>query len=285
MAAGQRPLPGAPESVASTEAVLDAAERPRDAVRGATPAIGRAIGGLHASAGNGAISRLFAAGTPAVRPGRTAATERPVVQASLDDEAAAPVEEAGSTEADVTGEGSTPAELAAGAPTPGPSWTKVGPPTPGSFTVSGTLREVATALAARPEAGSETATASRDYDVWTPEGGEETILAARVTVKQDVQLPTWSDKSKATKNQQAEWDRFHAAITTHEAGHVSTDKTSFAGTHSKMIGKSPTDGDTELTTAETQATTDNKTYDTTTNSGLNQGTGINANIDEVTKVP
>ena len=130
-----------------------------------------------------------------------------------------------------------------------------------------------------------TTTPSSDIETWTPDGGTEQIIAARVTVGQVVELPTWTDKSSATAKQQAEWDRFHAAITTHEGGHVSTDKTSFAGAHSRMVGKSPTDGDTALDGVEAKATTDNDAYDASTNRGLTQGTGINPNIDEVTKVP
>jgi hypothetical protein len=181
--------------------------------------------------------------------------------------------------------GTAATELGTGAPVPGRSWTTVGPPASASYSVSGTLREVANAVAARPEVGSEVATSSRDLETWTPDGGSEQTTAARVTVKQIVELPTWTDESSATLHQQAEWDHFHAAITTHEAGHVSTDKTSFAGTHSKMAGRSPTDGDAELDTVDAQAKSDNATYDTATMSGLSQGTGFNANIDEVTKVP
>lgn len=281
---------GPHRELAPTEAVFDAAARSQEPGRGGGHAVGRAVDALHASAGNAAIAGLFAGrsagsergGQPQVRAGRSETIDRPVVQASLDDEAGAEgMSEGEASLPDETGA----TELGTGAPAAGPSWTKVGPPTSGSFSVSGTLREVANTLAARPEAGSETATSSRQLETWTPDGGSEEVIAARVTVKQEVELPTWTDRGKATRNQQAEWDRFHAAITTHEAGHVSTDKTSFAGTHSAMIGKSPADADTELTNADTKATTDNKAYDTTTNSGLNQGTGINANIDEVTKVP
>jgi hypothetical protein len=274
------------DPAASTAAVFEAAARDREPGRGGVPALGRAVDALHASAGNGAIAGLFAGraagshreGTAAVRAARSETSERPVVQASFDDEPAAEAEAATADDAAAT-------ELGTGAPTPGPSWTKVGPPSPSTYTVSGSLRDVANTVAARPEAGSVTATSARDFDVWTPGEGEEKVLAARVTVKQVLELPTWSDKSSATKNQQAEWDRFHAAITTHEAGHVSTDKTSFAGTHTTMVGQTPAKADEALNDADTKATAANKDYDTATKSGLSQGTGINPNIDEVTKVP
>ena len=144
---------------------------------------------------------------------------------------------------------------------------------------------MANAVGARPEAGSVTITPSADTDSWAPEGGTEKVTAARVTVAQVMELPTWTDKANATKNQQAEWDRFHGAVTTHENGHVAIDKTSFAGAHSKMVGKSPADADTKLDEVDKQAKTDNDTYDAGNDHGRKQGTGINPNIDEVTKVP
>ena len=282
----RRAAPGEDEAVASTAAVFDASGRAQEPGRGGVPAVGRAIDGLHASAGNAAIARLFAGasgsghreGQAQVRAARTSLSAQPVVQRDIVDEPS-PEDEA------VAATDSTATTLADKPPTPGPSWTHVGPPSGTTFDVSGTLRQVANAVAARPEAGSETATPSKDTETWAPPGGAEKVTAARVTIDQVVELPVWTDKSKATKNQQAEWDRFHKAITTHEAGHVSTDKTSFAGTHAKMVGQAPGDSDTTLTTATTQAKTDNDAYDVGNGHGLGQGTGINPNIDEVTKVP
>lgn len=285
-AASRRGTPGERDEVASAAAVFDAAARTQEPGRGGTPTIGRAIDGLHASAGNGAIARLFGGsvgggrhvGTPQVRAGHTSLTAQPTIQREPGDEAAPEQEIASSPDA-------SGVELAEKPPTPGPSWTHVGPPTPASYAVSGSLRSVANAVAARKEAGSVTATPTRDTETWAPAGGDEKVTAARVTVDQVLELPTWTDKSDATKNQQAEWDRFHGAITTHENGHVAKDKTAFAGTHSKMVGKPPTDAQAEYTTAVEAAETANVTYDNDTSHGLKQGTGINPNIDEVTKVP
>lgn len=282
----QRESPGVNEPIVPTAAVFDAAGRAREPGRGGAPAVGRAIDGLHASAGNGAIARLFEGAATnrhrqrqaQVRAARSGTTDQPVVQASLVDELAP--DGAAATASD-----SSLSVQAAGGQVHGPSWTHVGPPSNSTYDVSGTLRDVANAVAARTEAGSVKATPSSDTDTWTPDGGDEKIIAARVTVDQVVELPSWTDKSNATANQQAEWDRFHAAITTHEAGHVATDKTSFAGASSKMVGQTPSDGEAKLDAIAAQATTDNDTYDTTTKHGLTQGTGINPNIDEVTKVP
>lgn len=272
------------ESIGTTAAALDIARLAQEPGRGGVPALGRALDGLHASVGNGAIARLLEGGaTRRHRDGQAQAraartsTASPVVQTEISDETATG-DAVGATD-------SGSSALATGAPAHGPSWTHVGPPTSSTYNVSGSLRDAANAVAGRTEAGSVTATPSSDTETWTPDDGSETISAARVTVAQVVELPTWTDKSSATTNQQAEWDRFHAAITTHEAGHVSTDKTSFAGAHSTMVGQSPTDGDAKLDAATAKAKTDNETYDTTTSHGLTQGTGINPNIDEVTKVP
>ncbi len=274
------------EPIAPAAAVFDAAAREQTPGRGGAPAVGRAIDGLHTSAGNAAVARLFEGamthrhqeGHAMARAGRSSITDRPVVQASAAGEAAPADEMSNVSDTTLTA-------LAAGPPKHGPSWTHVGPPSNTTYAVSGTLRDAANTVAARTEAGSVATTPSSDTDVWTPDGGNPQVIGARVTVDQVEELPTWADESQATANQQAEWNRFHGAITTHEAGHVSTDKTSYANAHTTMVGKSPEGADKALDTVEAKATTDNATYDTNTAHGLNQGTGINPNIDEVTKVP
>jgi hypothetical protein len=284
------------ERDASTAAVLDAAARGHGLGPGGGAAVGRAIDSLHAMAGNGAIASLFAGtsggshrtGQAQTHAARSALAAQPAVQRATGDEPSVQREDGDqpAPEQEVATTGDTaPTELGTGAPTPGPSWTHVGPPTNTTYDVSGSLRNVANTIAARTEAGSVTATPTSDTETWAPAGGDEKITAARVTVAQVEELPTWTDKSKATTNQQAEWDRFHAAITTHEAGHVSTDKTSFAGAHAAMVGQTPGEGDKKLDAVAAKAKTDNDTYDATTSHGLTQGTGINPNIDEVTKVP
>ncbi len=285
------------------------------------PAVERSIESLQTTAGNAAVASLL--GRPATRHrggsrvthGAHAIADARVVQRAPGDDEEKPADNpldpraatdpealsggngtAGTTDAtgtpgtdaagssDSTGAGGA-TQLGAGAPAPGASWTKVGPPTNTTYAVSGSLRTVANAIAARTEAGSVTTTPSSDTDTFAPDGATEKVTAARVTVDQAMELPDWTDKSKATANQQAEWDRFFAAITTHEHGHVALDKTAYAGVHAKMVGLSQKDADAKLDAAEGQAKTDNTTYDTNNGHGVKQGTGINPNIDEVTKVP
>ena len=165
-------------------------------------------------------------------------------------------------------------------PPPTSSSTKVGPPSASSYTVSGTLRAAANAVAARPEAGATITTPDMNMpadDSWPTH--------VQVTVTQVVLLPEWDGKAAATQNQRNEWDRFKAAITAHENGHVAKDVKAFANAHVKVKAKKTrAEGEAEFDAIITQANTDNDGYDADTDHGR-PATNINPNIDEVTKVP
>src|SRR5487761_2322458 len=147
-------------------------------------------------------------------------------------------------------------------PAPTTSFTKVGPPTNTTYTVSGTLRQAAEAVGARPEAGATTTTPDMNMgDGWPAQ--------VQVTVDQVVDLPEWG---------------FKAAITAHENGHVAVDKTSFANAHVKIRAKKTRDDATaEFDRIVAQADADNGNYDGDAHG--RPATNINPNIDEVTKVP
>ncbi len=164
-------------------------------------------------------------------------------------------------------------------PAPTSSFTKVGPPTRSSYTVSGTLRQAAEAVGARPEAGATTTTPDLNMaDGWPAH--------VQVTVTQVVELPEWDGRTAATQNQRNEWDRFKAAITAHENGHVATDVKAFANAHGRIRAKKTrAEASAEFDTIAAGADTDNAAFDTSTDHGRNAGTNINPNIDEVTKVP
>jgi hypothetical protein len=240
----------------------------------------RSIGDLQHSAGNAAVAQLLAGQAVIPAP----------VQRELDDEDA----QTDSTTAD---EHDDSMQLDDGGSTPaggtGQSWTKVGPPSDAPYTVTGTLRKASEAVAARPEAGSVTTTPSLDTDPpKVAKDGTQTVPAARVTVDQVRALPVWesregpaSNEGEPTANQEAEWSRFSAAIAKHEAGHVAKDQAAFANAHMAIKGKSPTDADTAFDNISDKATADNDAYDVGNDHGRNEGTTINPNIDEVTKVP
>lgn len=224
---------------------------------------------LQAQAGNAAVTALVTGGA-VPHPG-TAALAGTIQRA--DDDAGG-----GSPGGGDLGEGdlgSDAGELGTGGLQAGPSWTKVGPPTRSTYAVSGSLADAANTIAARPEAGSETSTPSLDTET-----NEDTkrILAARVQVAQAVELPSWSDRAEGTPAQQAEWDRFSAAITTHENGHVAQDVTVWTGAHRKIVGKSEEDGNTTFDEIATASDKANDDYDAATAHGINQGTGIDPNV-------
>jgi len=235
---------------------------------------------------------------PQVQAGRAVINEAPTVQREGEDEEAVTTDSGGGTTdtgggTNVAGGGTGAAggdtgavPTGTGKPAGNPSWTKVGPHTNTTYSVSGSLRTVANAVAARTEAGYVKVTPGWTPQTWTSEEGTEEVISAQVTVAQEMELPTWSDKSKATANQQKEWDRFAAAVKVHEDGHVAKDKTAFNNVHTSMVGKrTEKEADEILDKVIAKAKTDNTDYDTATKSGITQGTGINPNIDEVTKVP
>ena len=111
------------------------------------------------------------------------------------------------------------------APAPGPSWTKIGPPKPASFSVSGTLREVGH-RAGGPEGGrgDDHQLGPRQGDVRAT-GGQGADHRRAVHRLPDGRAAGLDRQGRGDANQQAEWDRFSVAIAAHEAGHVATDKT------------------------------------------------------------
>jgi len=235
------------------------------------------VAGLQAGAGNAAVARLLR--TPAADD-RSTRRVGPTLRHAGDIDV--PGSQPGAALPPGT-DAPTPLDNPAQAPAtsaPTTSFTKVGPPTHSSYTVSGTLRQAANAVAARPEAGATTTTP----DMNMAEGSWPAHV--QVTVTQAVELPEWDGKTAATQNQRNEWDRFKAAITAHENGHVATDVKAFANAHVRIKArKTRAEGNTEFDTIIAQANTDNTTFDTSNDHGRNAGTNINPNIDEVTKVP
>src|SRR5487761_2305767 len=242
--------------------------------RGGHPVMRSLVTELQAAAGNAAIAGLLgqrASGAGATRRAGPALRHAgdadvpgsdPDTAVPLGSDAPAPLDDPGQAPA---------------VPAPTTSFTKVGPPTNTTYTVSGTLRQAAEAVGARPEAGATTTTPDMNMgDGWPAQ--------VQGTVDQVGELPEWDGKAAATQNQRNEWDRFKAAITAHENGHVAVDKTSFANAHVKIRAKKTRDDATaEFDRIVAQADADNGNYDGDAHG--RPATNINPNIDEVTKVP
>ena len=269
---GLEAAPGFGEVPGSWSALTDGGRR------GGHPSVRGALSRLQSAAGNAAVAGLLEQrASEARRAQRVGPTLRHAGDVDAPDRASG-----SSSPRDVAepAEGATPLDDEDAVPAPTSSFTKVGPPSPSSYTVSGTLRQAAEAVAARPEAG---ATITQPFLNMAPDGRWPTHV--QVTVTQVVVLPEWDGKASATQNQRNEWDRFKAAITAHENGHVATDVKAFANAHVKIKAKkSRPEGETEFDTIATQSDTDNGSFDAKTDHGR-PATNINPNIDEVTKVP
>jgi len=260
--------PGAGEISGAWTAITGAGRR------GGHPVTRSWVSGLQAAAGNAAVTGLLGPRSgdahAARRVGPTLHHAGDADVPGSDPDAAVPLGTDAPEPLDDPGQ-------APAAPAPSTSFTKVGPPTNTSYTVSGTLRQAAEAVGARPEAGATTTTPDMNTgDTWPSQ--------VQVTVAQVVELPEWDGKAAATQNQRNEWDRFKAAITAHENGHVAVDRTSFANAHVKIRAKkTKADANAEFDRIVAQADTDNKTYDGDAHG--RPATNINPNIDEVTKIP
>ena len=144
-----------------------------------------------------------------------------------------------------------------------------------TFDVSGSLNDAATTLAARPEAGKVTHQITDQYLCPLDSDNAGPVRVANIKVSEAIELPNWTDKASAPAAAQTEWNRFLKVLTAHEQHHVDLDKAAMKNLHTKCIGKSEADANTAINAAETQANTDNTTYDTTSNHGINEGTTIN----------
>ncbi len=144
-----------------------------------------------------------------------------------------------------------------------------------TYSVSGDFLSVANQLAARTEAGSVTSQFSDIAYTPTPSGR---VKYANVTVTETVSLPTWADRSKGSPAEQAEWDRFLAALRAHEQQHVAIDQAAYANIHTRLVGLTEAAADARIDQIENAATATNAEFDANTDHGRNAGTTINANV-------
>lgn len=157
----------------------------------------------------------------------------------------------------------------------GTSGTNWNIPAPTTYAVSGSLNDAATTLAARDEAGKVTHQITDISLCPVASDNAGPVRVASVSISETTELPTWSDRGAAPPAAQAEWDRFLKVLTAHEKHHVDLDRAPLNNIHTKAIGKSEADANAAINTADTQANTDNTTYDNTTQHGITEGTTIN----------
>ncbi len=138
-----------------------------------------------------------------------------------------------------------------------------------------TLAAVADAIAQLAEAG--TAEWFPHY-VYDDDGA--VITSATVTVETRVTLPAWSEHGSAAPAEQAEWDRYAAALLAHEQGHLALVQEHLEAVDTHLVGFSPDEGGNnwQLVLQGLQAASD--AFDAETDYGRNTGAVIEAVVGE-----
>ncbi len=98
--------------------------------------------------------------------------------------------------------------------------------------------------------------------------------AVTVTVKTKITMPRWPEYGSAAQAEKDEWDRFFAALQTHEQGHIDLVKQQLSGIDDQMTGNSPDAAKQIWGNALRDLQSASDSYDTQTDHGRNQGTII-----------
>lgn len=151
------------------------------------------------------------------------------------------------------------------------------PTTNSTYAVTGDFATMATGLAGKDEAGQWTPSGAPGCDT-DPDGKVSAITG---TLTDSISLPSWADADyqKATAAEQAEWKRFLAALTAHEAKHHKIWADGMNGLTS-TVGQSTDKFDAAVAAVDTAEAK----YDTDTQHGQTEGTKININLGQTIKV-
>ena len=142
-------------------------------------------------------------------------------------------------------------------------------------TVSGkTLNDVYQNNFSVGEAGSVQPVFDPSPPTYCPTDAGAKIQSAVVNINEVKTMPKWTEYDQQCDAVKKEWDRWYAALDTHENGHIAIDRRFFTNVHAKLVGT--TDPDTALNTVVTNADTANQTYDG--NPANFAGVNLNAGI-------
>jgi predicted secreted Zn-dependent protease len=145
-----------------------------------------------------------------------------------------------------------------------------------TYSVPGqTLADVVAAIQHLPEAGQTTWPATFDYTADT----NGTITSATVTVRRCISLPQWDGYHSASAAAQAEWDRFAAALQTHETGHSDLVEQYLQHTDQLLVGQLATQAQSIFDNALHALQAASDAYDQQTNHGQSAGTVIDTSVD------
>jgi predicted secreted Zn-dependent protease len=104
------------------------------------------------------------------------------------------------------------------------------------------------------------------------------VTGGTLTVDLEVLVPAWAKRSDANDAVRAEWDRWSAALSTHESGHADLAYQYLDNFENTLVGMHDDAAWAafEQIKADLQAASD--AYDSSTNHGINQGTTLDTSI-------
>jgi predicted secreted Zn-dependent protease len=104
------------------------------------------------------------------------------------------------------------------------------------------------------------------------------VTGADLSVDIEVLVPAWGNLSQANDAVRAEWNRWSAALMTHEMGHHDLAYQYFDNLESTFIGMNKDAAWTEFERVKHALQTASDNYDSSTNHGVNQGTTLDTSI-------
>lgn len=138
-----------------------------------------------------------------------------------------------------------------------------------TYTVSGTLAEVSALIQQREEAGKASWDSSFTYN---QEDG--TITSATITSRLTIEMPEWSDYNSASQRDREEWDRFWAALDTHEQGHITLAQSYLDHADQALVGHPESEAQWRFDEYMAKIQAESDGYDADTGHGVYYGSFI-----------
>jgi predicted secreted Zn-dependent protease len=133
-----------------------------------------------------------------------------------------------------------------------------------------TLADVVANISHLPEAGSAEWFPSFDYQA--DDSGN--VTDATITMGWRITMPTWTGYDAATQSQKDEWDRFWAALETHERGHLELADQHFRALDQEIIGHPASEAQATFNRALSELQSASDSYDSGNDHGRNAGTVV-----------
>lgn len=135
------------------------------------------------------------------------------------------------------------------------------------------LAAVAEAISQQDEAGKTEWVPRYDYETTG-----DNLSSVKVTVGTRITTPLWREYGSAPQAEKDEWDRFLAALETHEQGHVGLVVKYLSNIDSQMVGQSVDGAKREWERALAALQSASNAYDVQSDHGRNQGTTIDISL-------